>query len=97
MALAIKMDGLVRSGVVKDYAELARLGNVSRARVTQIMNLNLLAPSIQEELVFLQRIQRGRDVITLKDLQPISMIPNWSSQQKCWETLESSQQCEARQ
>jgi len=50
MALAIKMDGLVRSGAVKDYAELARLGNVSRARVTQIMNLNLLAPGIQEDL-----------------------------------------------
>jgi hypothetical protein len=32
MALAIKFDHLVRSGQVKDYAELARLGHVRSAR-----------------------------------------------------------------
>jgi hypothetical protein len=42
MALAIKLDGLVRTGVVRDYAALARLGRVTRARVTQVMNLTLL-------------------------------------------------------
>jgi len=38
MALAIRFDGLIRDGKVKDQAELARLGHVSRARLTQIMN-----------------------------------------------------------
>ena len=52
MGLAIKLDGLVRSGVVRNYSELAVLGNVTKARITQIMNLNLLAPSIQEQLLF---------------------------------------------
>lgn len=33
-----------------DYAELARIGRVSRARVSQIMDLLNLAPNIQEEL-----------------------------------------------
>ena len=37
MALAIKFDGLVRRGEVRDYADLARLGYVTRARITQIM------------------------------------------------------------
>ena len=55
MALAIRFDGLVRDGVVTDQAELARLGHVSRARVTQIMNLLHLAPDIQEEVLFLPR------------------------------------------
>src|SRR5436190_12755690 len=59
MALAIRFDDLVRDGVVTDQAELARLGHVSRARVTQIMNLLHLAPDIQEELLFLPRIERG--------------------------------------
>ena len=36
MALAIRFDGLIREGVVADQAELARLGRVSRARLTQI-------------------------------------------------------------
>ena len=45
--------------MVKDYAELARPGRVSRARMTQIMNLLMLAPDIQEEILFLPRIERG--------------------------------------
>ena len=39
MALAIRFATLIRDGVVTDYAELARLGHVSRARITQIINL----------------------------------------------------------
>mgnify|MGYP001332656527 CR=1 FL=1 len=54
MALAIHFDGLIRDGVVRDYADLARLGGVSRARITQIMNLLNLAPWKQEELLFLE-------------------------------------------
>jgi len=52
MALAIKFQEMVDRGEVRDYAELARLGFVSRARLTQIMNLTLLAPDIQEEVLF---------------------------------------------
>jgi hypothetical protein len=48
MALAHHLERLVVPGMVKDYVELARLGQVSRARITQIMNLLLLAPEIQE-------------------------------------------------
>ncbi len=53
MALAIKFDGMIREGVVTDYADLARLGLVTRARMTQIMNLLNLSPDIQEEILFL--------------------------------------------
>ena len=59
MALAIRFDGLIRDGVVADQAELARLGHVTRARVTQIMNLLQLAPDIQEALLFLPRVEQG--------------------------------------
>ena len=51
MALAIKFQDMVDRGEVRDYADIARLGYVSRARLTQIMNLLLLAPRIQEELL----------------------------------------------
>ena len=53
MALAIRFESLLRKGVVKDYSDLARLGGVSRARITQIMNMRNLAPAIQEQLLFL--------------------------------------------
>jgi hypothetical protein len=52
MALAIKFGGMVDRGEVRDYADLARLGYVTRARLTQIMNLLLLAPDLQEQLLF---------------------------------------------
>jgi hypothetical protein len=38
MALAIKFQDMVDRGEVRDYADLARLGLVTRARLTQIMN-----------------------------------------------------------
>ncbi len=68
MALAIYYEGLIREGHVHDYAEIATLGHVTRARVTQIMNLRLLAPDLQEQLVALSRIAVGRDSLTLRRL-----------------------------
>ena len=53
MALAIRFEGLVRSGTIRDYAELARRGRVTRARMTQIIKLLDLAPDIQEQILFL--------------------------------------------
>ena len=80
MALAIHFDGLIQSGVVTNYAELARLGNVTRARVTQIMNLLMLAPAIQEELLFLPRLEQGRGEVCLRDLQRVAGECHWQKQ-----------------
>jgi hypothetical protein len=91
MALAIRLDQLIRDGVVADQAELARLGHVSRARLTQVMNLLCLAPDIQEEVLFLPQTVRGRDVITEKQLRPIAGIASWTIQRRQWTQLERSQ------
>ena len=40
MALAIRFEHLLATGAVTDQAQLADVGHVSRARVTQIMNLD---------------------------------------------------------
>jgi len=68
MALAIKLDHLVRSGQVKDYAELARLGHVTRARMSQIISLLNLAPDIQEAILFLPKTLKGRDSISSREV-----------------------------
>lgn len=57
------MGSLVQGRHVRNYAELARFGHVNRAWVTQIMNLNFPAPAIQEDLLFLPHVERGRDLI----------------------------------
>jgi hypothetical protein len=87
MALAIRFEGLIREGRVADYAELGRLGHVTRARVTQIMNLRLLAADIQEAIMFLPRIQSGRDPIRLGRLQAIALTPDWKKQRRMWRCL----------
>jgi hypothetical protein len=90
MALAIKFDALIREGAVADQAELARLGHVTRARVSQIMNLLHLAPDIQEALLFLPAVDRGRDPLVLRDLQQIAMTLDWRKQRKGWTGLLSA-------
>lgn len=87
MALAIRFEQLVRDGVVADYAELARLGHVTRARMTQIMNLLHLAPDIQEAILFLPSMERGRDPITERHVRPITAEANWRTQRRIWLTL----------
>ena len=78
----------VVSGVVKDYAELARLGHVSRARITQIMNLLLLAPEIQEEILFLPKTTTGHDPIKLKHLQAVALERDWGRQREMWARMQ---------
>jgi hypothetical protein len=82
MALAIKFDGMLARGEVKDYAELARLGHVTRARVTQIMNLLNLAPDIQEAILFLPPVQRGRDPLKEWQVRPVAAEVVWAEQRK---------------
>ena len=77
LALALRLDELVRAGVIADYATLAELAHVSRARISQIMNLLLLAPAIQEALLFLPRTEHGRDPIHLRQLQPLAAVLDW--------------------
>jgi hypothetical protein len=85
MALAIHFEDLIRQGIVTDYADLARLGHVTRARVTQIMNLRLLAPEIQEELLLGEKKCEDRTPIQLKSLQFIATVFSWRTQRKLWE------------
>jgi len=87
MALAIRFDGLLRRGEVSDYADLARLGHVTRARVTQIMNLLNLAPDIQEALLFLPPIGAGRDPIKEWQVRPIAADTGWRNQRRAWKRL----------
>jgi len=87
MALAIRCDGMIRAGEVADYAELARLAHVTRARITQIMNLLMLAPDIQEAILFLPRFEGGRDPIKIRQLQSIALVPDWRKQRRAWQSL----------
>ena len=76
MALAIRLNQLIRDGVVTDQAELACLGHVSRARLSQIMNLLCLAPDIQEDLLFLEH----RAGVSERGLRVVARELDWGKQ-----------------
>ena len=89
MALAIHMDGLLQRKVVTNLADLARLGLVTRARMTQVMNLMLLAPEIQEEILFLPLTHEGRDVLSERKIRSVARVPDWRKQRTIWLDLKS--------
>lgn len=91
MALAIHFDDMVAQGQIEDYATIARLGGVSRARITQIVNLTLLAPDIQEEILFLPKTHRNRDPFSTAALQSLAREHDWQRQREMWTRLKAEE------
>ena len=68
-----------------EYAELARLGHISAARLSQFMVLLHLSPTIQEHILFL-RAGDARFVMELA-LRKIAREPRWDRQRELFERL----------
>jgi hypothetical protein len=83
LALAHKLDTMVRSGEIADYIQLARLGHVSPARLSQIMLLLHLAPAIQEYILFLS--PADAQFVTELGLRKIAREPRWDRQRELFE------------
>ena len=83
MALAIRFEGLLRDKKMRDYSELARLGQVTRARMTQIMKLRYLAPDIQEQILFLP----GMQGLNERNLRPVVSLIHWDEQRRLFRQI----------
>jgi hypothetical protein len=83
MALAIRVEGLIRQQTIRDYAEAAHLGRVTRARMTQIMQLLNLAPDLQEQILFLPLSQGLNE----RNLRPIASRIDWDEQRRLFQDL----------
>ena len=89
MALAIRFQDMVDRQEVRDYAEIARLGYVTRARLSQIMNLLLLAPDIQEEVLGMQgQLNRSAEVPE-RDMRAVAKITLWRQQKRLWAKMKA--------
>ena len=89
LALALQFDDMIRRGVAKDHADLARLGCISKERISQIMRLLWLAPDIQQEILSLPRTPRGRCPLGEVALRGIASIMLWAEQRAAWARLTS--------
>ena len=89
MALALKFEQMIREGVVHNYAVLAALGQVSRSRLTQVMNLLNLAPDIQEQILFLTWETAEQCGIHERSVRQLSSQLSWTEQRARWQILSS--------
>lgn len=87
MALALRFDDLVRRCEVADFADIAELGQVTRARVSQIVNLLNLAPDIQEAILFLPPVAGEREAVSERELRVIAGEADWGRQREAWTRL----------
>lgn len=87
LALAIQFDDWVRRGEVRDFADLARLGCLSRARISQVLKLLWLAPDIQAEILALPRSSAGRFPISEVATREVAGAAGWQKQRSIWGKL----------
>ena len=79
LAMAHKLQRLIDEGKVEDRAALARQLGVTRARITQILDLTLLAPDIQEEILFRQAVD-GVEPLSDRTLRTVFRFEVWTRQ-----------------
>ena len=87
LALAHHFQALLKEGVFGSQTELAQVAGLTKARITQIMNLLFLAPDIQEEILFLPRVIKRRDSVTERELREVLKTLMWSEQRVRWTNL----------
>jgi len=87
LILAEKFERLVRTGSVRNFAEIAELASVSRARISQVMGLRRLPADIQQELRGLPQSADGRDLVMEQELRPLLRAREPSRQRELWKEL----------
>jgi hypothetical protein len=84
MALAIQFQAMIERGDARNYADLARLGCLTRERVSQIMELIWLAPDIQREILEFPPSGASRFPISEVALRRIASLLSWDAQRNQW-------------
>ena len=86
LALAHKIQDAIDRGVVRDRAEVARRLGLTRARVTQIMDLTLLAPDLQGQLLEVESLD-GVEPLHERTVRTMLRSPAWAEQRDVWRRL----------
>jgi hypothetical protein len=95
LAQAHDVEARVQAGEFRDYADVARHDGLTRARLTQVMNLLLLAPDIQAEVLAL-RFPPGRAPINERHLRQVLQSPVWAEQRVLWRQIQKGEKTAAQ-
>ena len=83
LALAHQLQDALDRGEYQDQAELARHRGFTRGRLTRLLDLTLLAPDIQEEILFLEAVD-GKEPLSERALREVVRHQSWNDQRRCW-------------
>ena len=86
LALAHKIQHAIDGGTIRDRAEVARRLGFTRARVTHIMDLTLLAPDLQERVLELEAVD-GLQPVSERVLRSVAHGGSWADQRHAWSSL----------
>ena len=92
LALAHEIVRHIDEGTFADQADAARALGFTRARITQLVDLTLLAPDLQEEILF-GEVVVGRDWVTERSLRLILRHSAWAEQRS---TKHAARRCARR-
>jgi hypothetical protein len=91
LAFAHGLQAAIDRGEYRDQADAARQLGLTRARVTQLMNLTLLAPEIQEAVLFLEAVD-GREPMSERDPRTVVAAGDWAAQRDAWASITPASQ-----
>jgi len=94
LALAIQFQDMIQRGEARDYADLARLGCITRERISQIMELIWLAPDIQQEILEFPPNKTGRFPISEVAARRVAEYLDWEAQREAWRNLKRNSHLE---
>jgi hypothetical protein len=83
LAMAHEIERLIAEGAFADRADAARKLGFTRARISQLLDLTLLAPDLQEQLLTMETME-GSDPITEHGLRVVVAMASWGEQRKTW-------------
>jgi ParB-like chromosome segregation protein Spo0J len=86
LALANKIQQAIDGEAVRDRAEIARRLGFTRARITHLLDLTLLAPDVQEQVLFLEAVD-GVQPLSERSLRAIAHAGSWTEQRRAWTNL----------
>jgi hypothetical protein len=86
LAMALQFQEMIDRGEIRRHADLARLGCVSRERISQMMVLTWLAPDIQQAILRLPQMPGGRFPVGEGTLRKLARLPLWEDQRVRWQT-----------
>ncbi len=90
LALTMHFQDMIRRGEARDYADLARLGCITRERMSQIMELIWLAPDIQQEILEFPPNKTGRFPISEVAARRVAEKLGWEEQREEWYKLKQN-------